>query len=144
MIVPYTKFKGKKIPFYRPMITVRLTHKSKSIPMLGLLDSGADKTLINRDLGEQLGIDFNKCQKANMTGISGKSQPTWDTTIKLEVKEFPGVEFQANVCFIDSTFVGLLLGHVGFFEFFDVKFQTLRQQFEIDLAVPPPFSFKTH
>lgn len=142
MIVPYHKFKGKDKIFLRPIISTKLSLKTKSLQTWGLLDSGADKTLINKQIGQQLDVEFNKCQTNNMIGITGNPQPTWDTTIKLEVSGFPGFEFQADVCFIDSPNVGILLGHIGFFQFFDVKFQTLRQQFEIDLAVRPPSNFK--
>ena len=138
MIVPYKKFKGVKSITFRPAIVAKLIFKNRSVQTWGLLDSGADRTLINKDIGQQLGIDFDNCRERKMTGIYGQPQPTWDTTIQLKVNGFDDVIFQADVSLIDSRNVGVLFGHTGFFEFFDVKLQTLRQQFEIELAVSPP------
>lgn len=136
MIVPYRAFPGatKGILIHRPIIEVKLVRRSRSVSTWALLDSGADKTLINKEIGKQLGIDYKSCSQGTAMGIVGQNQKTWRAEIEIEVDGFPGDLKHSNVEFIDSANVGILLGHVGFFEFFDVKFETTRKQFEIDLA----------
>lgn len=133
MIVPYRSFPGSFGMVYRPIIQVKLKHKFRSFSTWALLDSGADKTMISNQIGKQFGIDFKSLPQRSTQGIYGKPQPTWETTIDLEVGGFKDT-FTSEVSFIDSPNVGILLGHVGFFEFFDVKLQTAQKQFEIEPA----------
>ncbi len=67
-------------------------------------------------------------------GISGNEQEAWDTQVEIEVAGFEKNIFKADVSFIESKAIGVILGHTGFFEFFDVKLQTAKRQFEIELA----------
>lgn len=134
MIVPYRSFPGPQGMVYRPIIEVKLISRTRSVSTWALLDSGSDSTLINKQIGKQLGIDYKSCSIGSAQGIAGPSQKTWKAEIDIEVDGFPGNPKRARVQFIDLANVGILLGHVGFFEFFDVRFRTSRNQFEIDLA----------
>lgn len=58
MIIPYRTFPGDKRLVYRPIIEVKLKLNHKTIPIWAVIDSGADKTMINKKLGERLGYDF--------------------------------------------------------------------------------------
>lgn len=134
MIIPYRTFPGDKRLVYRPIIEVKLKLNHKTIPIWAVIDSGADKTMINKKLGERLGYDFvtNK-PTSTARGISGQPENVWDSKIDLEVDGFTGT-FASDVAYMKTDNFGVLLGHIGFFEFFDIKFQTAQNQFEIELA----------
>lgn len=137
MIVPYSSFPTSDGLVSRPIIKVRLICRTKSYSTWALMDSGADGTLINKQMGKYLGIDYKSCTLGSAQGITGLNQKTWRAEIDIEVDGFAGNLKHSKIAFIDSSNVGILLGHIGFFEFFDVKFETARNQFEIDLAVQP-------
>lgn len=137
MIVPYRKFPHDSGFFHRPIIQVELKLNYKSTKAWAVIDSGADKTMINKKLGKKLGYDFVVNRSTSTThGISGNPEPVWDSTLELEVDGFPEV-FTADVAYMKSNNFLVLLGHTGFFEFFDIKFQTAQNQFEIELATKP-------
>ena len=133
MIVPYRAFFVDKKLVHRPLIQVKLKYRARSFSTWGLLDSGADKFLINKEIAKQLGIDLNPLPRKGTQGIVGLPVPTWETSIDIEVEGFNDT-FHSKISILDSHNVGILLGHTGFFEFFDVKLQTAQKQFEIELA----------
>lgn len=135
MIVRYRSFPNRRGGLiYRPLIMVKIKYKTMSFYTWGLLDSGADRTSFNKEIGKNLGIDFNSCTMSTAQGISGNEQEAWDTQVEIEVAGFEKNIFKADVSFIESKAIGVILGHTGFFEFFDVKLQTAKRQFEIELA----------
>lgn len=134
MIIPYRTFPGDKSLFYRPIIEVKLKLNYKTIPIWAVIDSGADKIMINKKLGKRLGCDFVTNKPTSTTrGISGLPENVWDSKLDLEVDGFTET-FAADVAYMKTDNFAVLLGHIGFFEFFDIKFQTAQKQFEIELA----------
>ncbi|MCF8242303.1 MAG: retroviral-like aspartic protease family protein [Melioribacteraceae bacterium] len=136
MIIPYRRFPAPNNTYiYRPIIEVKLKLKTKSFSTWAIIDSGADRTMINKQIGKQLGYDFKICNPASTThGVYGEPQPIWDSKVELEVDGFNDRKFLADISYLKSNNFGVLLGHKGFFEFFDIKFQTAQNQFEIELA----------
>lgn len=124
MILPYTRFKLKDGFATRPFINVVLINGARRISTAALLDTGSDNTLINKQFGKQLGIDFTNCEESQATGIGGVTKKTWVAQIDIEVENLLNSRRTVNVQFIDSPTVGVLLGHVGFFENFVVRFDS--------------------
>ncbi|MBI2326929.1 hypothetical protein HYU92_01275 [Candidatus Curtissbacteria bacterium] len=58
---------------YLPWINIgiRKIGKEKTIWPLGLVDSGADLTIVDREIGDELGFDFKKARKNFITGFGG-------------------------------------------------------------------------
>lgn len=58
---------------YLPWINIgiRKPGSPEIITPLGLVDSGAELTIIEREIGEELGFDFKKAQKGEITGFGG-------------------------------------------------------------------------
>lgn len=138
MVLPYTRVKTKVGFTHRPYLTVKLALGYKSVTTRGLVDSGSDLTLINKDFGKVLEVDFSKCRIGHATGIEGGEQKTWISTIDLEVENFPNSLRTIEVQFIESRSVGVLLGHKGFFENFSLKFDTYMLTFEIEYIEQNP------
>lgn len=58
---------------YLPWINIGIKKQNteETIWPLGLVDSGADITIVDREIGEELGFDFKKALKDTITGFGG-------------------------------------------------------------------------
>jgi hypothetical protein len=142
MILPYTAFPSpiKGLLIYRPIIQLKIYVGAKSYKTWGMLDSGCDRTLINKQIGKQFDVDFKACKVARTSGVSGQPVPTLESEINMEILGLTGKIQNVQISYISSDNVGILLGHVGFFEFFKINFDTAQKQFEIipNSQIPPP------
>jgi hypothetical protein len=114
---------------FRPVVEVEIFGNGTSIKTLGLIDSGADTILINTQFAEALGINLENCEVQNTIGISGTPQPTYHTTITLQVSHLEPIV--VPVFFIDSPSVTCLLGQEGFFDAYRIKFERDHKVFEL-------------
>ncbi|MEK7151022.1 MAG: aspartyl protease family protein [Patescibacteria group bacterium] len=114
----------------RPMLDVVLLHGDKKIKVFALVDSGADDCIFNKDVADALGIDLSKAKRKNYAGISGHTRG-WLTDVTLYIEAMPDERLTIPVAFIDSPTVSGLLGQVGFFDAFKIKFERDHGVFEI-------------
>ena len=77
----FTPYKIGKEIISRPMLPVTLKKSSNEFPTLLLVDSGADYSMLQRDIvKDALGIDISTLQKQGETsGITGKARIAWVT-----------------------------------------------------------------
>lgn len=116
-------FKIGKRPY--PFIEVDLYYVDESKRTEGvmcLIDSGADYTVLPKDLGEQLGIDFSELEIVSPPeGIAGK------IAVKCYVSpitiRFFGTTITTEVIWIDKKNINPVIGRNGFFDVFDVYFK---------------------
>lgn len=100
----------------------------ESLKELALIDSGADRTLMNVEIAKALRIDLSKAKRSAVTGVTGQQEVfVMDVEIKPEYLE----KVKIPVSFIDSEFVGVLLGQEGFFDAHKIKFEKDHNVFEI-------------
>lgn len=128
---PFTDRQGRFIK--RPLVEVTLSGPSGKIPVLALLDSGADSTLIRADYARALGIPLNRQHVQNFIGIGPERMPCFLAPITLQVRYFEA-PFMITAGFIDSRSVDVLLGQADFFEHFRVRFEKDHDMFELVLA----------
>ena len=126
-----TNTKGKLTK--RPMIELELIGKTETINVLGLIDSGADTTMMNLEYAKALGIDFEKAVKKEFIGIGGTRVVTYISSVMLKVKHFD-TPITTPVAFTDSLSVDVLLGQEDFFEFFRIKFEKDHDAFDLLLS----------
>ncbi len=135
MEFPYTKFKVsiKNFPseLYIPLLDVTFIHGVKNISTKGLLDSGANITLMNKEWAKALGIDWKKGMQSSAYGIIGKPVPIYIHQLEIEINKISNSRKQTNVAFIDSPNIGILLGQIGFFDKFKVTFEYSEKTFQI-------------
>ncbi|GAI44279.1 unnamed protein product [marine sediment metagenome] len=68
----FTSFNIKGSQILRPIIPVILQYDNNPpVAITMLLDSGADYSLISKDVGRSLGIDVNKDANSDVQGVSG-------------------------------------------------------------------------
>ncbi|MBI4427810.1 MAG: retroviral-like aspartic protease [Ignavibacteriales bacterium] len=138
MVVPYTKY-PPLIPglgvTYRPILRVRFLHKLFGIRAFALIDSGADNTLLNKDYAKRLGVKWDSSTRIGKThGIYGGAIPMYLHDIEMEIINYPNSRVQTTVAFVDLPNVDVLLGQIGFFEHYHVKFR--HSAGEIDVEIP--------
>ena len=121
--------KGRMVK--RPMLKLELTLKDgRKIYPLGLIDSGADQTMVNIAYAKELGVDLNKAAPRQMNGIANNSVSTLLATFPLKSPEL-GEEVVVPACYVDSRNVDILIGQEGFFDTYRIKFEKDHDSFEI-------------
>ena len=126
-----TNTKGKLTK--RPMIELELIGKLENINVLGLIDSGADTTMVNIDYAKVLGIDLERAERKEFIGIGNSPVTTFVSSVTMKVKHFD-VPITSTVVFTDSSSVDVLLGQEDFFECFRIKFEKDHDMFDLSLA----------
>ncbi|OHA02634.1 MAG: hypothetical protein A3J58_02795 [Candidatus Sungbacteria bacterium RIFCSPHIGHO2_02_FULL_52_23] len=100
------------------------THKE-----LALLDSGADRTLLNMEIAKYLEIDLSRALRGRMDGIVGGTEAF---TTELEVQAEHLGKIKIPVSFIETRNFGALLGEDGFFDLHKIRFEKDHNTFEIN------------
>jgi hypothetical protein len=71
---------------YRPIVEVELFGMKGSLREIALIDSGADRSMLNKDIAEILGIDLTHATTRRTIGITGMTSVyLTEVEIKLEV-----------------------------------------------------------
>jgi hypothetical protein len=102
--------------------------KQKRLTVNALVDSGADRTIVPKTVGEALGIDYDKLPLAK--GPDGKPMTGQGAGGQFEIRECRGKVRWRNWNFADRFWVGpeesvpwVLLGRDDFFTKFNVRFE---------------------
>lgn len=115
----------------RPMLKLELTLKDgRKVYPSGLIDSGADQTMVNIAYAKELGIDLSNAKPRPMNGIASGSVPTFLSTFPIKSVDLDE-EITVPACYIDSTNVDILIGQEGFFDTYRIKFEKDHDSFEI-------------
>lgn len=132
------KFKYRKInlkdPFsnkkyiLRPIISVSLQHKNKSIHYEALIDAGADFCIFPIELADILGIKLNPKRTIYFSGVDEQPIKGIISKVILRIGE---INITTEIVFAESGSTRVL-GQRGFFDHFDVKLSYQRQTIEIE------------
>lgn len=115
----------------RPVLKLELTTTGgRKIYPIGLVDSGADLTLVNIQYAKELGIDVSALKEKSMRGIDEGTVTTFLATFPIKPVEL-GEEIIVPACYVDSKNVDVLIGQEGFFDAYKIKFEKDHDTFEI-------------
>lgn len=115
----------------RPMLKLELTIVGgRKIYPIGLVDSGADLTLVNIQYAKELGLDVAKLKEKSMRGIGEGTITTFLATFPIKPVELEK-EIIVPACYIDSRNVDVLIGQEVFFDMFKIKFEKDHDVFEL-------------
>lgn len=107
-----------------PSIPINISGTGSKYQFIALIDSGADISVIPKEVAELLGLDLNK-EKEEARGIGGKV-PAIQTNINIEIgKPHEMYNFNIPVKVILSEIdeeIPILLGRIGFFDKFIITF----------------------
>ena len=106
----------------RPLIPIRVIGPKGIWEGYGLIDSGADRSLFNTEIAEEIGLRLTNSQTENFFGIEGDRLKANLHEIRLQIL---GVDKEVEILagFVDSPGVGAILGQDGFFDAFRIKFE---------------------
>lgn len=104
---------------YRPVIPFRIIGSAAAVICYGLLDSGADETILPRAMADLVGIHVDTKQTSVATSASGEMTVAYgDAT--LEVGKGKGrYRWRTTVGVVDQPWQEAILGHAGFLHYFD-------------------------
>ena len=123
----YTRYIAKEIEILRPIIPVELKYnKNEPIIYTMLLDSGADISLLSKDVGESLGIDTERESDDDVYGVTGHT-PVIEEKIKIRFGMGNRFEFESEIPIQITKKRGRpaipALGREPIFREFDVHFR---------------------
>jgi len=106
---------------YRPIALIRVIGPAGQRDLTGLVDTGADATLIPATFASLLGIPLNDNDKEDILGLGGSSTTIWYAQVNLEVlTPGGGPRWSARVGFYLGS--KPILGHAGFLDHFTARF----------------------
>lgn len=104
-------------------LPVQISNPAKHSPPCrkfeAIIDSGASQCLFHSSIGKSIGLDIEKGEPAETTGISGVATDIFLHTVSLYVL---GNMFKIRAGFADKLPLAGLLGRIGFFEYFKITF----------------------
>ena len=115
---------------FLPLVDVLVRFGERELSLPGLVDSGAWSCMMDKRLAHDLGIDLEKCQKIYVSGVGGKGQEGYVSTVRMALPDFGDHEFDTPIIFADTP-SSLLLGQADFFTNFKVTFEKQKGTFSL-------------
>ena len=113
---------------YRPLVPVRIVGSSGTVEVLGLLDTGADTTILPWFLVQERGISVASDNRWRLRGVGNQVVSVSSGRVELQMgRGRSSLHWSAEVGFIQERTVAVL-GHAGFLEHFRVVFDGLRHE----------------
>ncbi len=117
----------------RPILELELVGKSGTkTNAVGLVDSGADTTMLNIQYADFLGAKIDSKKTRNILGVGNGTVPVYVSTFKFKIKQMGDREIEVPAWYVDSNNVDILLGQEAFFEMFRIKFEKDHDTFEVN------------
>lgn len=114
----------------RPILPVQIERNGKKIGYEALVDSGADFCIFHAVIGEIIGIDIKEGITWEFGGITGGKSIAYFHKIKISVGGWPH-EITAGFSYdLPPSGFGVL-GQIGFFDKFIIKFDFQKEIFEL-------------
>ena|SRR2546422_2194062 len=116
MIIPYRKYKDREGNLVElPIVSVIVKCNKVALPIWGLLDTGADVTLLNVQFAQLFNLDLKKGKRIDLVGVlEGPEFPAYMHEVNLTVKDVGSVDTVA--AFTESEYPDYMnLGQAGFF-----------------------------
>jgi len=103
-----------------------------------MLDTGSTWTIIGTKYADALKLDYKTAPPFEILGIGGTRAPACLVNLKLVLVP-ANYAWMARVAVSTAVdaFPFILLGHIGFFDRFDVTFETRHRHFHIRTEKPP-------
>ena len=99
-----------------------------------MLDTGAECSFFGTHLADLLGIDWRSAPEVPFDGIGSAGNPGYAVDLRLVLPD-ARYGWPARVVFSPAldNFRFPLLGHIGFFEHFEVRLKAGQRQFRVHL-----------
>jgi hypothetical protein len=115
------------VTVYRPSIPVRVVGPLGDASLLGLVDTGADATILPAFLIERLGIPVDRGVYSRFRGVGDQVVRVIYGALELEIgSDRRSYRWPATVGFLEGRHVAIL-GHTAFLEHFRATFDGARR-----------------
>lgn len=147
MKFPYHRYEVQPTPWfpdgfvYRPMVPLRVVSGLRDTAIVGLVDTGADETVLPDFLVSALGVEVGRT--GTFRGVGGHTVPGTFGEVTLELRQGrQSRRWETTVAFISGPIVAIL-GRHGFLEHFRATFDDRKRELtvapvrgvSVDLAV---------
>lgn len=110
---------GGRSSLSRPLIALTLIGPGGTQLLEGLIDSGADGTLVPDDVAAKIGIDLTMAAEETTRGIGGTRVPARYVSITMRIAaQNERREWSTLVGFAPLAKRNAILGHAGFLQYF--------------------------
>lgn len=133
MNFPYTTLPGIPQETKRPLIPMKIIHKDReTLPMLALIDSGADYSYARSEIAEFLGIDLSRIKPSKSFAANGVAFNAFPYQTLIELG---GNRLKIDFHFSNqiSRAFPIILGQENFFDLVRVAFE--RYRWNLDLRI---------
>ena len=130
MIFPYRETRRSGEVRFEPIVKIQVLHGNKSLDIVALVDSGAERSLMPRQVADDIGLDLSQASQVEIIGAGGHEFPGFMTVVDLQLGRH---RFRAPIIFTEQGINESLLGQNGFFSHFTVTFRYARR----DLVITP-------
>jgi hypothetical protein len=117
-------FPGQPKPgvVFRPVVKLRILGTKSQIPFRGLIDTGADMTVIPMNIADFVGVAMMSSHPGAALGVGGEIEVAYGKVL-LQI-DFGKNEHRwcATVGVARESWTEAVLGHLGFVQFFDATF----------------------
>ena len=123
--------------FTAPIIPFRVISDQGDAVLYGLLDTGADETLLPMAIAEVLGVNLDPRNRGTVLSASGEMSVVYGD-ISLEIgRGRARYRWHTTVGFLSQPLEEALLGHRGFLQYFDVSFLWVRKEIRLHRNAEP-------
>ena len=128
----------------RPLLAVRITGPLDSCLIDGLLDTGADETILDPSIAPFIGVDLTHApeREINLVGRGRIHCRYVSVGLKITTGVSETYQWDAMVGFAPFPLLRSLLGFAGFLQFFDAHFRGAAE--EVTLLPNALFSGRTY
>ncbi len=114
----------------RPIIPIELSYRDISIPYEVLIDSGADFCIFDAEIAELLNLPITKGERRQFAGVTGDRAFMYMHPVEMKIGNW---SYKIEVGFSSDMgpYAHGIVGQVGFFDKFVVKFDYLKEEVEI-------------
>ena len=132
MLFPYRQYQINPTPvfpdglLYRPEVRVHVIGPTDDVFLRGLVDTGADSTILPRSIAEAIGVPLDESPTSTAAGFTGEQVVVAYAEVEFEVMQREEQHrWPAQVGFVDYAnpeFEQTLLGRAGFLDQFNAVF----------------------
>jgi predicted aspartyl protease len=120
-----------QVILYRPHIPVRFVGPNGFRDVYALVDTGADESFVTESMAEKLGVVPLSDETFLIHSASG-SMSVWYGRITIEIADhFDEHSISVVVGVVSQDWTEMILGHIGFLEFFDATFSDTDRTIEL-------------
>jgi predicted aspartyl protease len=127
LVLGYSAETGELTAVLRPEIPILVTGPKRTRQFQALVDTGTDYTVLPKSVADDCGIPTAPGNGPPLKVFGGESLKTSFGDVQFELRqENVRIRWNARVQFFDFPSAedeSLLLGHVGFLDYFDATFQ---------------------